>query len=389
MVRAVRAGMSYRLAARRWRVAVSTVALWVQRAQGKSLAKVHWADRSRRPRRNPQRTPAMVLRSIRRARAYLKDRDALGEYGAEAIRRWLLAQSLPAPSGRSIARWLAKWGLSGRERWRRPAPPKGWYLPEVAAGRAELDSADVVEGLRLAGRGRIEVLNIHGLWDGLADSYPAERIGSHEVREALERRWRERGCPSYVQFDNDTIFSGAHAQRDYFGRLVHWCHCLGIVPVFTPPASLGFQGMIEAYNRRWQDRVWRRWHHRNLVDLRQRSAAFVLAYAHRQREQRGETGPVRTAWQEPRSDPAALPIVALRRLDEVGGLTLCAQRLRIARSWAGRLVRCEISVSKQSVTLFGLRRADPDYQPKLACRRLKVRLVPWHTLPTAQLPLTR
>lgn len=381
MVQAVRAGMSYRRAASRWQVAVSTVAMWVLRARGMPLAKVEWADRSRRPHHNAQRSSAAVLKAIRRGRFYLKDHDALGEYGPAAIRRWLLAQELPVPSERTIARWLAKWGLSGRERWRRPAPPKGWYLPDVAAGLAELDSADVVEGLRLAGRGRIEVLNIHGLWDGLADSHPAERICSREVRQALEQRWRERGCPRYVQFDNDTIFTGAHVQRDYFGRLVHWCQCLGIVPVFTPPALLGFQGMIEAYNRRWQERVWHRWHHRNLAHLRRRSAAFIQAYTQRQRHLHGQAGDLRHPWQEPRQEPAAVPIIALRRLDDCGNVTLCAQRLHIAPYWAGRLVRCEIDVPTQSVTVFGLRRADPHHQPKLARRRLRVRLVQWHNPP--------
>lgn len=381
MVQAVRAGMSYRRAASRWQVAVSTVALWVKRARGKPLTNVVWADRSHRAHHNPQRSSVAVLQSIRRGRSYLKDRDALGEYGPAAIHRWLLGQGLLAPSERTIARWLSKWGVSGRERWRRPAPPKGWYLPEVAAGLAELDSADVVEGLRLARRGRIEVLNILGLWDGLADSHPAERISSQEVREALERRWRERGCPRYVQFDNDTIFTGAHVQRDYFGRLVHWCQCLGVVPVFTPPALLGFQGMIEAYNRRWQERVWHRWRHRNLAQLRRRSAAFIEAYAQRQRHRRGQASALRRAWQNPQAKPAAIPIIALRRLDELGAVRLCAQRLRVAPHWAGRLVRCEIDVATQSVTVFGLRRADPRHQPKLARRRLRVRLVPWHTTP--------
>lgn len=33
----------------------------------------------------------------------------------------------------------------GVHRQRRPAPPKGWYLPDLADGQAELDSFDFVE----------------------------------------------------------------------------------------------------------------------------------------------------------------------------------------------------------------------------------------------------
>ncbi|SRR5712691_4046719 len=72
-------------------------------------------------------------------------RRPLGEYGAQAIRRELAVRG-PAgvPSVRTIGRILERRGaLDGGRRIRRPPPPPGWYLPEVAAGRAELDSFDM------------------------------------------------------------------------------------------------------------------------------------------------------------------------------------------------------------------------------------------------------
>jgi hypothetical protein len=38
---------------------------------------------------------------------------------------------------------------------RRPAPPPGWHLPDVATARAELDSFDVIEGLVIQGVGEV------------------------------------------------------------------------------------------------------------------------------------------------------------------------------------------------------------------------------------------
>jgi hypothetical protein len=35
--------------------------------------------------------------------------------------------------------------MGGLHRQRRPAPPQGWYLPDLADGKAELDSFDFVE----------------------------------------------------------------------------------------------------------------------------------------------------------------------------------------------------------------------------------------------------
>lgn len=377
MVQAVRAGRSYREMARRYGVGLATVALWVGRARGRSLERVDWCDRPDRPHRLRRTTPG-VVRAILRLRRHLVRHDALGEHGPRAIHQQLRAAGQPVPCARTIARWLARLGHSGRERWRRPAPPKGWYLADVAAGRAEVDSADVVEGLRLRRGGRVEVLNVLGLWNQQPDSLVARGITTTAVIAQLAARWQRDGRPAYVQFDNDTVFSGAHARRTYFGRLVHWCLCLGVTPVFAPPAELGFQAAIEAYNRRWQDRVWRRWRHRSRPDLQRRSAAFVAAYQHAKATRGLEHRALRSAWQEPAPAPRTHRIVLLRRLDDQGALSLCAQHLRIAPHWAHRLVRCEIDVADQRLHCFGLTRREPLRQPLLARRRLHLRLVPWH-----------
>lgn len=368
----VRSGCSYRVAARRGQVSVATVAFWVQRAGERELTEVDWSDRSSRPRRLGTRILPEVRRAIVRVRRRLQQHDALGEHGPAAIRRQLVARGLTAPCERTIARWLARLGLSGRERWRRPAPPKGWYLPEVAAGEAELDSCDVVEGLRLRGNRRVEVLNTLGLWGCLADSTVQESVSTQAVLASLEQRWRQRGRPAFLQCDNDTIFSGAHAQRRYLGRLVHWCLCAGVVPVFTPPRELGFQAAIEAYNRRWQERVWQRWRHPNLRSLQRRSAAFISAYNARPRPT-----VARRPWERIVREPQHHRVVLLRRLDAGGQVELLAQRLRVAPAWANRLVRCEVDVAAQRVRFYGLRRRDPSQQPLLKSCRCRVALVPW------------
>jgi hypothetical protein len=322
-----------------------------------------------------------VVRAILRLRRHLVRHDALGEHGPQAIHQQLRASGQLAPCARTIARWLARLGHSGRERWRRPAPPKGWYLADVASGRAEVDSADVVEGLRLRRGGRVEVLNVLGLWSQQPDSLVARGITTTAVMAQLAARWQREGCPAYAQFDNDTIFSGAHARRAYFGRLVHWCLCLGVTPIFAPPAELGFQAAIEAYNRRWQDRVWRRWRHRSRPDLQRRSDAFVHAYQHAKGNLALAHRALRSAWQEPTSALRSHRIVLLRRLDDQGALTLCARNLEIAPHWAHRLVRCEIDVVRHRLLCFGLSRREPLRQPLLARRRLHLRLVPWSQPP--------
>ena len=208
------------------RVSLSTVAYWVRRAGEERLDRVDWSDQSHRPKRLARQHPLTMIQAVLRTRRWLRRFDALGDYGPAAIRDHLLAQGQPVPCERTIARWVTQAEPEVvKRRW--PRPPRGWYLPSVANASSELDRVDVVEGLRLSRRGRVEVLNCLSLWESLPGSHPAVRITTTETLHWLGLHWRKHGRPHYVQFDNDTIFSGAHARRDYLGRLVHWCLCLG------------------------------------------------------------------------------------------------------------------------------------------------------------------
>src|SRR5262249_29963128 len=133
-----------------------------------------------------------------------------------------------APAVRTIGRILERRGaLDGGRRMRRPPPPRGWYLPDVAAGRAELDSFDTVEGLTFEGGLRIEFLNVVSLHGGLPGSWPQPLVTAKTVVEVLVEHWRAFGLPAYAQFDNDTVFQGSHHGQDSLGRVVRTCLRLG------------------------------------------------------------------------------------------------------------------------------------------------------------------
>lgn len=145
MVAAVRGGQSLREVAREFAVGVATVACWVERAKGQRLDRVDWSDRSSAPHKT-RRTDTALEDLVLKARDELAKGD-LGAIGAGAIRQALVDQGVAqAPSVRTINRILGRRGaLDGKKSTRRP-PPVGWYLPEVAARKAELDSIDIVEG---------------------------------------------------------------------------------------------------------------------------------------------------------------------------------------------------------------------------------------------------
>src|SRR6266849_2804891 len=153
---------------------------------GSRLDDVPWADRSSRPRRT-SRTLRPLEDLVLQVRQELRDTSDLGEFGAAVIRAELLARDLVGvPSVRTVGRILERRGvLDARRRVRRPQPPRGWYLPAVARGDAELESVDIIEGLYIRGGLHVEVINLLSLHEGLVASWPVSRVTAKTVVDAL------------------------------------------------------------------------------------------------------------------------------------------------------------------------------------------------------------
>jgi hypothetical protein len=369
MVAAVRRGQSLHAVARQFGVGVATVAHWVQRAHGQRLDRVDWSDRPSTP-HHTRRTQTSLEDLVLKTRTELAHSD-LGAVGADTIRQTLLGQGVASvPSVRTINRILARRGaLDGRRRTRRPAPPKGWYLPDVAAARAELDSFDIVEGLVLKDGPHVEVLNGVSLHGGLVVSWPTvSPVTAQLTVTSLVEHWRAVGLPGYAQFDNDMIFHGTHRYPDALGRVLRLCLSLGVVPVLVPPREMGFQAMIESYNGWWQSKVWSRWQHAVLEDLQQRSGRHVGALR-QHRAARIEAAPDRrpfpVTWKLDLKMRPRGRMVYLRRTNGQGEVTLLGQTWRVSQVWPNRLVRCEVNLEEDKIHFFTLRRKDPSSQPQV------------------------
>jgi transposase-like protein len=373
MVAEVRKGGSMRSVASRFGVHLRTVQRWVTHAGEERLDRVDWSG-SRGGRRETQATATMVEDAILALRKELSEKSDLGEHGAVALHRELLARQKAfrlkrVPSVRTIGRILERRGaLDGRRRMRHVPPPKGWYLPEVAAGRAELDSFDIVEGLVIRGGKDVEVLNGVSLRGGLCASWVRNVITAKFTVEKLIEHWREHGLPRYAQFDNDTIFQGAHQWPDSFGRVTRLCLQLGIIPVFAPPRETGFQASIENYNGRWQAKVWQRFTFEAHEDLRAQSDRFVKAVRVRcaaRIDAAPKRQPFPADWKFDLRKPLTGKVIYLRRTDAKGSVELLGHTFEVNQHWCHRLVRCEVDLSKQRIRIHQLRRRTPTVQPLL------------------------
>ena len=298
MVAAVRKGLSLREVARPFGVGVATVALWVERAKGQRLDRVDGADRSSAP-HHPRRTDPFVEELVLPIRQELAGSD-LGAGGATFIQQALQQRGRrPLPSVRTINRLLGRRGaLDGRPRTRRPPPPRGWYVPDLAQAQVELDSFAIVEGLVIKEGPPVEVLNGVSLHGGLVVSWPVPSPVTTDVTLASRgEHGRSAGRPAYAPFDNDPIFQGTHRGPDAVGRVIRLCLSRSVVPVFVPPAERGFQAMSESYNGWWQGRVWSRFQHPDLDALHKRSLRQVQALR-RHRAARLEAAPGRRPFPE-------------------------------------------------------------------------------------------
>jgi len=356
-------------------VSVSTPAYWVARAWGKRIDRVQFE--SRKTGRAWNRTPDGLEQRILSLRNVLRKESVLGEYGPDAIGLALHegGSVQRVPERTTIYRVLARHGaLDGAHRQRRPAPPKGWYLPDLAAGQAELDSFDFIEDLKIADGPLVSVLTGTSLHGALADAWPMERPSARATLPVLLERWRREGLPTYAQFDNDTIFHGGHRFADSIGRISRLCLALQVIPVFAPPREPGFQNAIEGFNGLWQSKVWQRHHFPDVASLAAVSACYIAAYRAKTAARR-EAAPNRrrlpVKFKLNLSAPLIGTMIFVRRTNEYGNVHLLNKAFSVDEHWPHRLVRCEVDFTHQRIRFYALRRRDPTDQPLLRELRYK------------------
>jgi hypothetical protein len=353
--------------AAQFRTSVCTVSRWVERAADDRLDRVDFSDR--KSGRAWNRAAGHVEQRIVELRRSLREDSVLGEYGARAIATALAAEMTAGPSEATINRVLSRCGLQdAARRIRRPAPPQGWYLPEVAMGRAELDCFDFIEDLKIAAGPLVDLLTAKSLHGRLSDAWVVKQRSAKRTAPCLRRRWQRDGLPSYAQFDNDTVFQGAHQFPNAVGRISRLCLALGVIPVFVPPLEHGMQNTIESFNGLWQAKVWRRHRMGSVHELQRRSDQYIAA--RRVRTQAlGEAAPRRRPMPKRFKLNLHAPLrglmIFIRRTDETGHVHLLGQRFAVSPNWPHRLVRCEVDFDHHCIRCFALRRRAPADQPLL------------------------
>ena len=198
MVAAVRRGPTPRAVARRFGIGLGHLQSWLARPHGQNLDRVDGTDQSHAPRQHGRQTRVSLQRRMLALRRELRQGD-LGFGGAQAIHDALVSGRPKGklPRLRTSGRILKAQGAwDAVRRVRRPAPPAGWSLPDVAAGTAELEAFDVLADLPLAAGPRLDVFTTRALWGAVCGAGVSAARRAQWLWERMEAHWRQHGCPT-------------------------------------------------------------------------------------------------------------------------------------------------------------------------------------------------
>jgi len=228
-VAAHRAGAILRQVAKDFNETKSTVQRWVVFAKGQRLDRVDFHDKKSGTSQPTNKSPNKLEKRVLQVRKYLKDKSVLGLHGADAIRAEMLRRGdREVPASRTIGNILKRNSMiDKRTRLRRPAPPPGWYLPDLLKQKVELDSFDILEGLYLHGGQEVQFLNGLSLHGNLLHSSPMATVSTENTVLALIEHWKQFGLPKYVQFDNDMVFQGPR-RENVIGKVIRLCLSLNV-----------------------------------------------------------------------------------------------------------------------------------------------------------------
>jgi hypothetical protein len=309
-------------------------------------------------------------------RKFLKEKSVLGWHGSVAIRDEMKRRDDKViPATRTITNILKRNGQTDkRNRVRRKPPQEGWYLPDLALRKVELDSFDIVEKLYLYGGLEVQFFNGISLHGSLVTSSPSNVIRSETAIEMLVKHWKQFNLPKYAQFDNDMIFQGAR-RKNVVGKVIRMCLSLGVIPVFATPYEQGFQGKIERFNGELQRCFWRRKTFKNINNVEQHLKEWIVEYNIAQQE-KILAAPLRRTfpknWKRNDTSPLKGKIIYLRRTDGEGNVWILENKFYVSEHWINRLVRAELNIDKNIITFYALRRSEPNKQKVLKVQKFNI-----------------
>jgi transposase InsO family protein len=316
---------------RRFGVSRPTIYKWVERYRAEGAAGL--ADRPRRPRRSPLKTPPEVEALVLSLR---KD----DPWGGRKLRRMLQDQGMdPVPSGSTITEILRRHGkLDGP----RTGQPRNWIRFEHPEPN-DLWQMDF-KGHFALGEGRchpLTVLDDHSRFALAIGACANERTMT--VARWLERLFEQYGLPERILSDNGPPWGTGGPTR--YTVLTVWLLDLEIGVSHGRPFHPQTQGKDERFHRTLKEELLNRESFVDLEAAQGRFDAWRDKYNHKRPHQAlGYATPASRYRNSARKMPATIappeyePQALVRKVDDGGCILFKGRRIRLSKAFRGRAV---------------------------------------------------
>jgi transposase InsO family protein len=331
---------------RRYGVSRKAAYKWLERAQaGESLA-----DRSRRPKGSPRRTPAKLEAQV------VELRRAHPAWGGRKLRKYLQAHGTPeVPAVSTFTGILHRHDLIGEKESEKHVPVHRFEHPEPN----DLWQMDF-KGHFSMDRGRCHPLTV--LDDHARFNISLKACGDEQtrtVREHLTEAFRRYGMPKRMLMDNGSPWGddGTHP----FTPLTVWLLHLGIAISHGRPYHPQTQGKDERFHRTLKAEVLAGRSFRDLAHCQHRFDAWRELYnEHRPHEALSMEVPASRYRISPRTFPEQLPEivyapdVTVRKVQDHGRVYFERQTYRLPKAFKGYPLGIRRTVQESLVDiLFG------------------------------------
>jgi len=349
---------------RRYEVSRKTGYKWLARFQREGEAGL--ADRPRRPRTSPGKTPVEVEEAL------LRLREAHPAWGGRKLRARLLAQGWSeVPAASTITDILRRHGLINPEE---SAKHKAWQRFEAEAPNDlwQMDFKGHVEAA--AGRCHpLTVLDDHSRFALGLKACADER--RHTVQQCLTTIFRRYGLPRQMLVDNGSPW-GSDAAHPYTALTV-WLLRLGVKVSHSRPYHPQTLGKDERFHRTLKAEVLQYCQGLELERCQARLDAWRLVYnLERPHQALGMAVPMSRYRESPRTFPETLPPLVygpgdqVRKVQALGWITFRGRYFRLSKAFRGELVALrptvtdglwEVYFGQHRITRINLREAaEPD-----------------------------
>lgn len=240
---------------------------WWNRYQNSNGADDWYIDKSRAPKTMPTKVSETVEQQVIEARKQL-ERKRIAQTGAIAIIYHLRSQGVDPPPIWTINRIIARNGLNRST----PKHRSSKDYPDLFIHSHQMD---LVGPRYIKDDGRFYSVNIIDACSRSCLVKPFRSKASRNIAKTLAEFWATHGMPDALQMDNELAFRGSNRYPRSFGVVVRFALTVGIAPVFIPVKEPWRNGIIERFNRTYDERFFRSQSFDSFAHLRQASEEFV------------------------------------------------------------------------------------------------------------------